>query len=307
MKKVTIILMALIAVTIKTNAQIPNGGFEAWTTFGSYENPTGVWTTFNSYSTGTFFPVTKSSDHYPSDVGNYSIRMENNISISVLQPPAHAPGCGLAYTTHSLQIGPQTAFPITGHPTSFCGYYKFLSQNNDTMCILLLLYKNGSSVSQAILTGTSTVSNWTSFKIPIPSYTTVDSASILLASFFAFPNHSPQGNSVLYVDNLSFDELITSVTEKVGGESPNSFALEQNYPNPFNPTSTIKYHIPVSSFVKLSVFDILGHKIAIIVNEEKEVGNYVISFDASGLSPGVYFYHIQAGKFQETRKLVLLK
>lgn len=93
----------------------------------------------------------------------------------------------------------------------------------------------------------------------------------------------------------------------VDNEIPTDFALSQSYPNPFNPTTTIEYHIPISIFVKLSVRDILGREIAILVNENKSVGKHRVKFDASNLPAGVYFYRMQAGKFQETRKLILLK
>ncbi len=88
---------------------------------------------------------------------------------------------------------------------------------------------------------------------------------------------------------------------------PASFLLQQNYPNPFNPTATIEYHVPVSGFVTLGVYDVLGREITLLVNENKSVGRHSVTFDATDLPGGVYFYRMQAGQFQETRKLVLLK
>ena len=85
------------------------------------------------------------------------------------------------------------------------------------------------------------------------------------------------------------------------------FYLNQNYPNPFNPATTINFRIPELSFVTLKVYDVLGGKIATIVNEEKLAGNYEVKFDASILPSGVYFYQLQAGGFVETKKMVLMK
>jgi photosystem II stability/assembly factor-like uncharacterized protein len=85
------------------------------------------------------------------------------------------------------------------------------------------------------------------------------------------------------------------------------FALYQNYPNPFNPTTVIKYHLPVATDVKLLVYDILGRKVAVLVNERKNPGRYEATFDARGLSSGVYFYRLEAGSYVQTRKLVLLR
>jgi hypothetical protein len=90
------------------------------------------------------------------------------------------------------------------------------------------------------------------------------------------------------------------------------FELHQNYPNPFNPVTSIKYKVSQTAIgekgsVKLIVFDMLGRKVATLVNEMKIPGEYEVSFDASGLSSGIYFYRLQAGSFFETRKMILLR
>jgi hypothetical protein len=85
------------------------------------------------------------------------------------------------------------------------------------------------------------------------------------------------------------------------------FALHQNYPNPFNPSTTFSFSLPSKSFVTVKVFDLIGREVATIVNEELQAGNYSRQWVAEGLSNGVYFYRLQAGKFVETKKLILLK
>ena len=85
------------------------------------------------------------------------------------------------------------------------------------------------------------------------------------------------------------------------------FKLEQNYPNPFNPTTKIEFHISDRSFVTLKVYNILGDEVASLVNEEKPAGIYEISFDATGLSSGMYLYQLLAGNFVETKKMILMK
>jgi hypothetical protein len=87
----------------------------------------------------------------------------------------------------------------------------------------------------------------------------------------------------------------------------NGFNLLQNYPNPFNPSTTIKYEIPVRSFVTLKVFDILGNEVVVLVDEMKETGSYEVKFDGRELSSGIYFYTLTSGNFMETKKLILLK
>jgi hypothetical protein len=88
---------------------------------------------------------------------------------------------------------------------------------------------------------------------------------------------------------------------------PVSFELLQNYPNPFNPVTTIEYSIPNTEYVVLTVYDILGRTIVTIVDKEQDAGRYILMFDASKLSSGMYFYTITAGNFKATKKLTLMK
>jgi hypothetical protein len=88
---------------------------------------------------------------------------------------------------------------------------------------------------------------------------------------------------------------------------PREFAMSQNYPNPFNPSTTIKFELPKSSMVRLSVYDILGREVSVLVNERRDAGVHEVKFDASGLSSGVYFYRMQAGDFVQSKSLIVLK
>jgi hypothetical protein len=85
------------------------------------------------------------------------------------------------------------------------------------------------------------------------------------------------------------------------------YQLSQNYPNPFNPTTTIDYSIESAGLITLKVYDMLGTEVASLVNEVKEAGSYSITFDASELPSGIYFYTLTSGSFMETKKLILLK
>jgi len=98
---------------------------------------------------------------------------------------------------------------------------------------------------------------------------------------------------------------LTSVSAEAG--SPSTFLLMQNYPNPFNPSTTIKYELPQALHVNLSVFDVLGREVSMLVNERKDAGVYQVKFDATNLASGVYFYRLQAGDYVATKKLLLMK
>jgi hypothetical protein len=89
--------------------------------------------------------------------------------------------------------------------------------------------------------------------------------------------------------------------------SPNGFRLEQNYPNPFNPVTVISYQLKVKSYLTITVCDLLGRKVATLVDQERSAGNYTVQWDASNLPGGVYFYRLYSSGFVETKKMVLMK
>jgi len=97
------------------------------------------------------------------------------------------------------------------------------------------------------------------------------------------------------------DEIEVEVT------GPLSFELEQNYPNPFNPSTVIKYSIPEGGFVNLDVYNLLGEKVATLVNGVQETGRYEINFDASKLASGIYVYSLKSGSFNSAKKMLLMK
>ncbi len=90
-------------------------------------------------------------------------------------------------------------------------------------------------------------------------------------------------------------------------QAPLTYNLAQNYPNPFNPTTNIQYTLMKSGLVTLSVYDILGRRVTTLVNQVQTAGVHMISFDASRLSSGVYFYRIESGAFLSVKKMMLLK
>jgi hypothetical protein len=100
---------------------------------------------------------------------------------------------------------------------------------------------------------------------------------------------------------------VTGIEDVNLKQAPRSFTLSQNYPNPFNPTTTIDFALPKAAYVKLSVFNVLGQKVAALVNAHMNAGQQSVVFDASKLSSGVYFYKLEAGDFRSIKKMMLLK
>jgi hypothetical protein len=121
------------------------------------------------------------------------------------------------------------------------------------------------------------------------------------------------GGNVARIHEIEMYNLENVVSVKSSEDFiPVKYEVMQNYPNPFNPTTTIQYSIPSNSKnrllnVNLSVYDILGKKVKTLVNEVKPSGEYIINFDASGLSSGVYYYQIKTENYYEAKKMIILK
>lgn len=115
-------------------------------------------------------------------------------------------------------------------------------------------------------------------------------------------------NPVVLNSASSGVSIITGIENETG--VPVEYALGQNYPNPFNPSTTIKFALPKEGRVVVELFDIMGVRVALLLDENKEPGYHSIQFnttDIRGLTSGVYFYRINAGSFVETKKLMLMK
>lgn len=98
---------------------------------------------------------------------------------------------------------------------------------------------------------------------------------------------------------------ITGYKEQL--DQPSEYFLSQNYPNPFNPNTIIKFSVPFSGKVTLTVFNILGENVTTLVNESKAAGSYEVNFNASELPSGTYFYQLRSEKTVETKRMILLK
>ncbi|NCP83454.1 MAG: T9SS type A sorting domain-containing protein [Bacteroidetes bacterium] len=102
--------------------------------------------------------------------------------------------------------------------------------------------------------------------------------------------------------------LVITETLKESEREINTFSLSQNYPNPFNPTTEIRFSIPQSELVTLTVYNVLGEKVATLIQSNLSAGSHSISFNASKIvSSGVYFYRLQVGDYAQTKQMLLIK
>lgn len=126
-----------------------------------------------------------------------------------------------------------------------------------------------------------------------------------ISSFSILNNYLFAGTQDSSIYRRSLNELIGILP--ISNEVPSSFSLAQNYPNPFNPNTKIKFSIKKSSFAKLTIYDITGRVMAILVNEDLKPGIYEADWDASHRASGVYYYKLESLDYTETRRMVLLK
>lgn len=167
-----------------------------------------------------------------------------------------------------------------------------------------VLYANGTDLfagtNIGVFASTNRGASWTD----ISTGTQVDSLGITaLAVFDSFLFAGTNSNGVW---RYPISQMETQIRNGPG-QIPADFVLSQNYPNPCNPSTIISYDLPVNAQVTLKVFDVLGREIQTLVNELQSAGNHSVTFNASNLPSGVYFYRLQAGTFSQTMKLLLLK
>jgi hypothetical protein len=188
--------------------------------------------------------------------------------------------------------------------------------NEDNVVIIGLISQITPTTKPALEAGTGTVANLV-FEVDDPSVSEITLSAVQLKR----PDHSlmwvynrrptPESNTFVTA-HPDFDQISVALSGSVSDGLPKSFALEQNYPNPFNPTTEVAFALPKASHVQLDVFNVLGQKVATVVNGEYPAGNHTATWDGTNssggsVSSGVYFYRIQAEDFSQTRKMMLLK
>jgi len=284
----TLFLVLLISGLVFSQNEVPNPGFENWTTL----NPD-FWTTFNLTNAEN---VTPSADAYS---GLIAARGE------VIDP-------GVNHFPPNLQShnGSGAPFAISQGYNFLVGYYKFFPQGDDSLFISCSIHGTGPSAGgkYAEMRIGATTNQWTQFVLPLVEY---QSGTIDQASIFVFLENIPSLNvgSYFLVDDLQLVMTITGV-EDYQDEVPSEFTLHQNYPNPFNPSTTIKYNLPKAADVELTIYNTLGQKIVELVNQYESAGEKSVKWDGKdaadqSVSSGVYIYRIKADDLSASQKMLL--
>ena len=220
---------------------------------------------------------------------------------------------GINWTQTSLNDKTIYALTISGTTiyagTSGAGVYKSTDNGNSwtqtslTSVTVRSLASNGNNIfagttGSGVYFTSNSGANWVQKNQGITSITTI--GALLIESNLIFA-----GNWAQNVWKRSLTEIIG--IKNISSEVPAVFSLQQNYPNPFNPTTNIEFAIAKSGFVNLKVYDILGKEVITLVNETKSAGRYLVDFDGSNLTSGVYFYKLETNEFSNIKKMLMIK
>lgn len=160
-------------------------------------------------------------------------------------------------------------------------------------------------IGRGVYTSTDNGANWTAANTGLTSPNQSNKIIVKGTNAFLSTQLGSGGSGVWKrpVNQLTDIETIS------GGEVPSSFALDQNYPNPFNPITTFRFSLPQEEYVSLKVFDAFGQEVITLISEELQLGQYEKEWNASGVgyASGVYYYRMQAGNYNQTKKLILMK
>ena len=269
-------------------AQIPNAGFEQWTS-GEPDS----WLTSNS---APFITVTQD----PNSHGGSSAA--KGVVVPIL------PGFNLS---PYLQSGPEgEGFPVAQRYAELRGFYRFAPVGGDRFYATVFLKKDTLGVGAGAIVDSSAASSYRLFVVPI-FYVLPDIPDTAIVQFAIF---GPTSNDVHVGSTFYVDDVSLSGSSDVGehNEIPAVFRLEQNYPNPFNPSTRIRYALPRESHVTLSIYNVIGQEVARVLDAEQQAGNREVAWTAPSTASGLYFYRLHAvgtdgTVYMETRKMILMK
>ncbi|PQJ09374.1 hypothetical protein CJD36_019190 [Flavipsychrobacter stenotrophus] len=296
MKKISTLLTAILFSGILA-AQIPNAGFETWTTTGGYDVPTG-WDQLNSMTSSmSTYTCMKGT---PGTVGSSYIKLVSKTVTGM----GVMPGVAVSGIIDMATIKPKSGFASIVRPVSLTGSWQYMAYGSDQGHVAVLLSKWNTAmnmrdtISYTDYALPGMAMSWATFTIPLTYLTGAvpDSAIIVLSA----SGTTPVNSSYLYVDNLAFSGTVpTGFSSIVNGGS--SFSI---FPNPAKNVAIINYTSKSSQNIKVSVNDISG-KLIQTMQPSVISGKNQIQVDLNSLSKGVYIIRIDSEVGTDTQKLVV--
>jgi hypothetical protein len=293
MKKIVLSITVAFIATSTLFAQIPNNGFENWTSMGSYSNPDG-WATMNDMTAmSSVYTATKGT---PGNVGASYLKLTSKtVGGSVVN------GIAVSGTLNTMTMQPTAGFPYTGQPVSLTGKWQYMASSAGSVSITLSKWNTTTNQRDIVATGSQTLSgmamSWASFTINLNYMMSMapDSCMIVLKA----SGNTPTNNDYLWVDNLAFSGSVAGLNENNSPVQGLSI-----YPNPIQDKINVSFNIQNEKTVALKVTDIDG-KLIHTQNFEQISGRINQSIDATKFPKGIYFVTISNESISETRKIVI--
>lgn len=281
-------------------AQIPNAGFENWTTTSGYDVPTD-WDQLNALTdTVSVYTCTKGT---PGNPGSSYIKLVSKTITGLGVAPGIACS-GLLNVSSLASFAPKSGFANTARPVSLTGNWQYMAYGSDQGYISVLLSKWNTATStrdtvaytKHVLPGM--VMSWASFTIPLTYYTgdVPDSALIVLSA----SGNTPVNNSYLYVDNLAFTGTVPAGLGNITANAA-SFTV---YPNPANTVATIGYTAATGGTVQVVLTDIFGRRM-LAVTKNVAAGTNQLPLDIAGYAAGLYHVTIIDGHNTASNTLIV--
>lgn len=205
-------------------------------------------------------------------------------------------------------------FDIANWDVSNVTTMTFMFANNDTLEVDLSGWdiSNAADVNNMFAYSTLTTRNYDSLlvgwsQLELTNGLTFDAGNSQYSEAGSVARQSMIDNFGWTINDGGLVEPETEVSNELNEDMPAEFGLSQNYPNPFNPSTNISFDLPQSSNVTLEVFDMMGKRVATLVNGRVSAGSHQVTFNATNLASGIYIYRLNAGSFVQTRKLTLIK
>ena len=291
MKKITLLFIILISLTIKINAQIPNNGFENWTTVGTYQNPDGWGTMNNSTALASVFTATKGT---PGSTGASYLKLVSKTVNSVV-----VNGIAVSGKIDSLTQLPISGFAFNIRPQSFTGSWQHMIYGSSAGSVTATLTRWNSATSQRETVAVATqslsgmVMSWSAFSLNFvyQSGNYPDTCIIVLKASGA----TPTANDYLYVDNLGFSGSVVGITENNIPE--NNFNI---YPCPASTSFTLNIDKINNDALMLNIYNTIGVlvKTEIIEQNKKQI-------NVADLSSGIYIVELKSNNRSAKQKLII--
>ncbi|PKP20297.1 MAG: hypothetical protein CVU04_04185 [Bacteroidetes bacterium HGW-Bacteroidetes-20] len=289
MKKFYIAFIISICCIFASYSQIPNGSFENWSSFGSYEEPVS-WSSYNSMTaTLGVFTCEKGS---PGNPGNYYLKLTSKdlMGITVLHGYAI---CGTLDIDNDILSG----FPYTGRPANLTGKWQHMIYGQSQGMVAVQMTKWDEETQSQILiasleyTLTGMAMSWSNFSLPLIYFDSRTPDTCMIA--FISSGEIPTINDFLYVDNLSFSGSVSGIEES-------DLNVMQVYPNPAKDQITIEHSFEIDGSSTLLITNILGEQLL-----TESINSTSEKINIESLQNGIYFVTLKSKRGSSTKKLII--